>query len=127
MGHMHSARAALAVRSSIRARMAQHILIVDDDEEIAAELSRVVRAAGFECKVVSDVASALAELSAGPVDVVLLDLGLPGEEGLSPVERVVRAGASARISRTDRTRRSFARHRRASCWRFGLPGEAVEA
>ena len=77
--------------------MAQHILIVDDDEEIAAELSRVVRAAGFECKVVIDVASALAELTAGPVDVVLLDLGLPGEEGLSPVERVVRAGSSARI------------------------------
>ena len=59
-----------------------HLLVVDDDAEIAALLKRYLSAQGFLVSTVGNGRDMLAQLAAGTVHLVLLDLGLPGEDGL---------------------------------------------
>jgi DNA-binding response OmpR family regulator len=58
------------------------LLVVDDDSEIAALLKRYLSAQGFSVSTVSNGKDMLAHLAANAIDLVLLDLGLPGEDGL---------------------------------------------
>lgn len=60
-----------------------HILIVDDDPEICALLTQFLTAQGFEVTAVGDGQALRHRLDAGAVDLVILDLMLPGEDGLS--------------------------------------------
>jgi len=60
-----------------------HILIVDDDVEICALVSQFLEPHGFRVTAVSDGPSMRAALAAGPADLVILDLMLPGEDGLT--------------------------------------------
>ncbi|MEI7037409.1 response regulator [Fulvimonas yonginensis] len=59
-----------------------HLLVVDDDAEIAALLKRYLSTQGFRVSAVDSGKAMLALLAADGVDLVLLDLGLPGEDGL---------------------------------------------
>jgi len=59
-----------------------HLLVVDDDGEIAALLKRYLCAQGFQVTWVANGKDMLDRLSDDAVDLVLLDLGLPGEDGL---------------------------------------------
>ncbi len=59
------------------------LLTVEDDVEIAALLQRYFSAHGFEVRGVVDGAGMRATLANEEVDIVLLDLGLPGEDGVS--------------------------------------------
>lgn len=59
-----------------------HLLVVDDDVEIAALLKRYLSAQGFAVSTVGSGREMLVQLAAGTVHLVLLDLGLPGEDGL---------------------------------------------
>jgi DNA-binding response OmpR family regulator len=59
-----------------------HLLVVDDDSEIAALLKRYLSAQGFAVSVVGNGKSMLGILETSTIDLVLLDLGLPGEDGL---------------------------------------------
>jgi two-component system OmpR family response regulator len=60
-----------------------HILIVDDHREIRDLVSRVLAREGFRVSVAVD-GSAMREVLAGArIDLILLDLMLPGEDGLS--------------------------------------------
>ncbi|MFC5434986.1 response regulator [Rhodanobacter umsongensis] len=59
-----------------------HLLVVDDDSEIAALLKRYLSAQGFSVSVVGNGKGMLELLEANTIDLVLLDLGLPGEDGL---------------------------------------------
>lgn len=58
------------------------LLVVDDDSEIAALLKRYLSAQGFSVHTVGNGKDMLALLATGEIDLVLLDLGLPGEDGL---------------------------------------------
>lgn len=60
-----------------------HLLVVDDDEEIARLLARYFSSHGFRVSSVSDGTQMRRLLAADTVDIVLLDLGLPGEDGLA--------------------------------------------
>ncbi|MHC6223883.1 response regulator [Pseudomonas sp. X10] len=60
-----------------------HILIVDDDPEIRELLSSYLIDAGFQASVASDGREMRRRLQEHLVDLVLLDLMLPGEDGLS--------------------------------------------
>ncbi|MCX4825831.1 response regulator transcription factor [Streptomyces sp. NBC_01142] len=55
------------------------ILVVEDDNRVAEALSGALRRNGYE---VQRAASAAQALSAPPVDLVLLDLGLPDRDGI---------------------------------------------
>jgi two-component system, OmpR family, response regulator len=60
-----------------------HILVVDDDARIRQMLIRYFQQEGYRVTGVADGAAMRAQLNARPVDVVLLDVVMPGEDGLT--------------------------------------------
>jgi two-component system OmpR family response regulator len=68
-----------------------HILIVDDDREIRELLATYLRKNGFTVSLAADGRQLRALLEDTPVDLIVLDLMLPGEDGLS-LCRALRAG-----------------------------------
>lgn len=62
--------------------MAAHVLVVEDDDKIAPPLVRTLEREGYEVDRVAEGQLALARIASGPVDLVLLDLGLPDMDGL---------------------------------------------
>jgi DNA-binding response OmpR family regulator len=60
---------------------APHLLVVDDDDEVGALLQRYFAAQGFRVSIVGDGTSMRERLAIESVQLVLLDLGLPGEDG----------------------------------------------
>jgi two-component system OmpR family response regulator len=61
----------------------QTLLIVDDDIEIRTLVSEQLREAGYGVVTASDGPTMNAVLDSQPVDLIILDLNLPGEDGLS--------------------------------------------
>ena len=66
----------------------QHILIVEDDTEIARGTSRFLTQAGFRVSHAADARGLDRLLKDSRIDLLLLDLMLPGEDGLSICRRV---------------------------------------
>ena len=62
---------------------ALHLLCVDDEDEIRELLSRYFDRQGFRVSTARNGAELREAIARGPVDLVLLDLGLPGEDGLA--------------------------------------------
>lgn len=62
---------------------AVHLVVVDDEVDITALLARYLAGHGFRVSQVHDGASLMALMAQDAPDVVLLDLGLPGEDGFS--------------------------------------------
>jgi DNA-binding response OmpR family regulator len=60
-----------------------HLLIVDDDPDIVELIRRYFSSQGFEVSAAADGAAMRGAIGARDVDVVLLDLGLPGEDGFT--------------------------------------------
>ena len=69
-------------------RNAPHVLVVDDDREIRDLLARFLRRHGYRIETAADGREMFAALGAGRFDLVVLDLMLPGEDGLSLCRRV---------------------------------------
>jgi two-component system OmpR family response regulator len=61
----------------------QTILIVEDDEEIRVMVAQQLTKAGYLVLTASDGPTMFTALNAHTVDLILLDLNLPGEDGLS--------------------------------------------
>jgi two-component system phosphate regulon response regulator OmpR len=60
-----------------------HVLVVDDDEDVRDLLDDYLTEQGFAVAAVDSAAAARERLAADPPAAVLLDVGLPGEDGLS--------------------------------------------
>jgi two-component system, OmpR family, response regulator MprA len=69
---------------------APRVLVVEDDEDIAQALQRSLRMEGYEVRAVPDGQAALEHGRSFAPDLVILDLGLPGLDGLE-VARSLRA------------------------------------
>ncbi len=69
---------------------APRVLVIEDDEDIAQALQRSLRMEGYEVRAAPDGPSALEHGRAFAPDLVILDLGLPGIDGLE-VARELRA------------------------------------
>ena len=65
-----------------------HILVVDDDPEIGAIIQDYLSEEGFAVSVAANGNAMLTTLEAEPVDLVILDVRLPGEDGLSLAARL---------------------------------------
>lgn len=65
-----------------------HILVVDDDREIRRLVSRFLAENGFRTTEAKDAAEAELALAAGKFELVVLDLMMPGEDGLSFARRL---------------------------------------
>src|SRR5688572_2918540 len=70
--------------------MARHILIVEDDASLRNLFERAFSAVGFSVATAADGDAAMLALGQNPPDVMLLDLGIPGKDGLSVVKYVRR-------------------------------------
>jgi two-component system response regulator BaeR len=88
--------------------MSAIVLIVEDEAELAAILADFVVAAGFQAQVLHDGAQALAQVRRAMPDVIVLDLALPGLDGMA-LCREIRAFsdvpivmATARVEEIDR-------------------------
>ncbi len=60
-----------------------HILIVDDDAEIRSLLSQYLEKNGLRVMAVAEGRAMWQALEAGRIDLIVLDLMLPGDDGLT--------------------------------------------
>lgn len=65
-----------------------HVLVVDDDAEVARLLVRYLGDHGMKVSVASDGASLRSPIGDSGIDAILLDLGLPDEDGLGLVREL---------------------------------------
>src|SRR5215471_6225937 len=70
----------------------RHILVVDDDKEICALLSDFLARSGYRVSVAQNGAAMMQTLGAARIDLVILDIMMPGEDGLSLCRRLRVAG-----------------------------------
>ncbi|MEA2520375.1 MAG: hypothetical protein QOI81_21 [Actinomycetota bacterium] len=80
----------------------QRILVVEDEMQIARNLRDYFEAAGFEVVVVGDGTAALASVRGSRPDLVILDLGLPGLDGLDVARELRRAATTPILMLTAR-------------------------
>lgn len=64
------------------------VLVADDDEQVVALISRVLRQAGFECAVATDGLEAVRLAEETRPDVLLLDVNMPGLPGSEVMARL---------------------------------------
>jgi DNA-binding response OmpR family regulator len=70
--------------------VSQRILVVEDDARIADLIAKNLEAVGYECHGVSDGGRALPEVARLRPALVVLDLGLPGLDGVEVTRRIRR-------------------------------------
>src|SRR6266498_1439513 len=73
--------------------MSERILMVEDDPAISSMVTDILRLDGFEVKVVADGRNALTALRSDSYVAVLLDVMLPGMDGIS-IMRAIREDPS---------------------------------
>ena len=70
----------------------KHVLCVDDDPGILSALRRILERKGYRVTTCIRSQDALREISAGQVDLVILDLMMPGMDGHKLLREIRRAG-----------------------------------
>ncbi len=80
-----------------------HILIVDDDRQIRTMLRRYLEGEQFHVDEAADGAEMRATLEKSPIELVLLDLTLPGEDGISLARHVRQTSSIPIIMLTGKT------------------------
>jgi two-component system nitrogen regulation response regulator NtrX len=65
-----------------------HLLVVDDEAGIRESLSSILRDEGYQVDAVGSAEEALVRAAAGDIEVVLLDVWLPGMDGLEALSRM---------------------------------------
>jgi two-component system, OmpR family, phosphate regulon response regulator OmpR len=74
------------------AKQADRVLVVDDDARIRDLLRRYLAQEGFEVIVAEDGKALTRTMMRDPIDLIILDLMMPGEDGLSICRRLRAAG-----------------------------------
>ena len=74
---------------------ARHILVVDDDTELREQMVGYLREHGYLLHSASDGASMERILAEAPIDLIVLDVMMPGEDGLSICRRLSQSGGPA--------------------------------
>jgi len=67
---------------------APNILIVDDEKNIRRSVAMICSGEGYETKTAADSEQALKMLDAGGIDLALLDIAMPGMDGLSLLKEI---------------------------------------
>ena len=77
--------------------MSEHVLVVDDDAPVRRMLERTLSAEGHAVTTAADGGGALAAVERGAPDLVILDVAMPGLDGLAVTQRLRAKGVSAPI------------------------------
>lgn len=77
--------------------MKPRVLVVDDDERIAASVRRALDYAGYDVSVAHNGPAAVAAAGSGDPDLIVLDVMMPGYDGLEVARRLRRAGNNTPI------------------------------
>jgi DNA-binding response OmpR family regulator len=73
------------------------VLLAEDDQAISEPLARALRREGYDVEVCEDGPGALESATSSPVDLVVLDLGLPGMDGLEVCRRLRKEGSGVPV------------------------------
>jgi two-component system, OmpR family, response regulator MprA len=74
-----------------------NVLIVEDDPGVRGAVERALRGAGHRTETAGNGAKALEAAKASPYDAIVLDLGLPGLDGLEVCRRLRSSGSSVPV------------------------------
>src|ERR1700729_4000467 len=77
----------------MEAQARRSVLVVDDEPTIAEVVSRYLERAGYRTQVAADGVEALAAVASDRPDLVVLDLMLPGIDGLEVMKRMRERGS----------------------------------
>jgi two-component system response regulator MprA len=75
----------------------ERVLVVDDDASLRRMLERTLRAEGFDVTLAADGGAALIETERSAPDVIVLDVAMPGLDGLAVCRRLRSKGVAAPI------------------------------
>jgi two-component system, OmpR family, response regulator len=115
-----------------------HILVVDDDREIRSLISQFLTRHGHRVTAAKDGAEMFRALEAARIDLIVLDLMMPGEDGLSLCRRLtamgeetdrivgLEMGADDYLAKPFNPRELLARIKAVLRRANGLPGPAAE-
>ena len=73
------------------------ILLVDDEERFRTNLQKMLDAQGLTVGAASSGAEALEELKRSPYDVIVLDIRMPGMDGLAALKEIKRINPEAEV------------------------------
>ena len=74
------------------------VLVVDDEEEALELMRAILGKCGATIRVASSVAGAVAEVTHATPDLVITDIGMPGEDGYSLLRHIRDLGRSGRVA-----------------------------
>ena len=74
-----------------------NILIVDDEPEIRKSLRGVLEDEGYKVSTADSGEACLAELRKKPFDLILLDIWLPGKDGLETLEEIKKSDLAPEV------------------------------
>jgi two-component system cell cycle response regulator len=77
--------------------LASHVLILDDDQTFARTLARLLGENGYETATLSNADNLFEYLATRPVDLLILDLSLPGKDGFALLEELRKDPAHAAL------------------------------
>lgn len=80
----------------IKSRMTR-VLVLDDDEAIREATAMLLKSEGFDAVAVPDGRSGIEAVKAGSFDIVIVDLFMPGMDGLETTKAIRRHNASMPI------------------------------
>jgi DNA-binding response OmpR family regulator len=64
------------------------VLLVDDDEDLLVALAAPLRRQGFDVAVATDAVTAISTAVKQPPDLIVMDIGLPGGDGITVMQRL---------------------------------------
>jgi two-component system, OmpR family, response regulator len=73
------------------------VLLVDDEVDFTAGLSKVLRRRGFEVETASDGMTAIVRIAKERFDVVVLDVKMPGMDGMQVLAEIKRLEIDTRV------------------------------
>jgi DNA-binding NtrC family response regulator len=73
------------------------VLLVDDEVSFATGLQRLLSRRGFDVKVAFDGLTALRFIAEEQFDVVVLDIKMPGMDGIQVLKEIIRFSADIRV------------------------------
>jgi DNA-binding NtrC family response regulator len=71
------------------------VLLVDDETIFTRNISKLLKNRGYEITAVNSGDAAIQELEQSPVDVIVLDLKMPGMDGIATLKEIIKLGLFA--------------------------------